>query len=109
MPDPHMCGSPYPPYSYGNPQNDPHSHSHIYSRVHSRTHAYVPSRNVPYIPYIPSHGDSCGMPSNLMVTLLAGGPVEHIHGLDHRVLAEFPFDVQQRPLHVLLGLFAHTD
>ena len=42
------------------------------------------------------------MTANLIIALLAGRPVEHVHGLNNRVLAEFTFDVQQSLLH---GLF----
>lgn len=37
---------------------------------------------------------SCGMPSYLCIALHAGGPFFHIHCLDHRILAEFSFDIQ---------------
>ena len=37
------------------------------------------------------------MTANLIIALLAGRPVEHVHGLNNRVLAEFTFDVQQSP------------
>ena len=49
------------------------------------------------------------MTANLIIALLAGRPVEHVHGLNNRVLAEFTFDVQQSLLHGLLRtLVRHT-
>ena len=49
------------------------------------------------------------MTANLIIALLAGRPVEHVHGLNNRVLAEFTFDVQQSLLHGLFRtLVRHT-
>lgn len=56
-----------------------------------------------------SSNQSCGMTANLIIALLAGRPVEHVHGLNNRVLAEFTFDVQQSLLHGLFRtLVRHT-
>lgn len=46
------------------------------------------------------------MASNLLVTLPAGGIIEHIHGFDDGILAEFTLDVQKRLLHMQFGIIA---
>ena len=44
------------------------------------------------------------MTSDLLVALLSGRVIEHIHGFDDGVSAEFAFDAEQRPLHLQFGL-----
>ena len=44
------------------------------------------------------------MTSYLLVALLACGVIEHIHGLDDGISAEFAFDVQKRLLHMQFGV-----
>ncbi len=46
------------------------------------------------------------MASNLLVTLPAGGIIEHIHGFDDGILADYALDVQKRLLHMQFGIIA---
>ena len=42
------------------------------------------------------------MASDLPIAVLAGGAVLHVHRLDDGIAAEFPLDLQQCSLHVML-------